>query len=73
VPRPEIKVDASRQAHRDPMAFSIDYHLRETEELLAALDAGRAPAVSSEEGRRAAALVLAIYRSADEGRRVELL
>lgn len=72
VPRPEITVDTGRQAHRDPMAFSIDYHLAETADFLAALDEGRAPLISSHEGGRAPTLILAIYRAAEEGVRVVL-
>ena len=72
LPKPKITVDASRQAHRDPMAFSIDYHLAETRDFLDALDIGRAPLISSTEGSRAPALIIAIYRAADEGRRITL-
>ena len=70
VARPEITVDTSRQAHRDPMAFSIDYHLAETADLLAAIDEGREPLISFDEGRRAPAVIIAIYRAAEEGRRI---
>ena len=72
IPRPEITVDTSRQAHRDPMAFSIDYHLAETADMLAALDEGREPLIGLHEGSRAPALIIGIYRAADEGRRVIL-
>lgn len=72
VPRPAFTADATRQAHRDPMAFSVDYHLAGTADLLAALEEGREPLFSLSEGSRAAALVLAVYRAAEEGRRVVL-
>ena len=70
--RPEIKSYEGRESHSNPMAFSTDYHLAEYAELLEALEAGRAPAVSLAEGRRAPDVILAIYRSSDEGRRVVL-
>ena len=70
VERPEFTVDTSRQAHRDPMAFSIDYHLAETADLLTAIDEGREPLISFDEGKRAPAVIIAIYRSAEEGRRI---
>ena len=72
VPCPEIRSDEARQAHRDPMAFSIDNHLAVTSDLLAAITEGREPLVSLSEGSRASTLVLAVYRAAEEGRRVVL-
>lgn len=72
VPRPEVKCYEGRESHSNPMAFSSDYHYAEYEELLEALDEGRAPAVSLAEGRRAPDVILAIYKSSDEGRRVLL-
>ena len=70
--KPDITTDTSRQAHRDPMAFSIDYHLAEAKDFLDALDNGRAPLLSAAEGSRAPALIIAIYRAADEGKRIIL-
>ena len=73
VERPEaVKSDTDRKAHRDPMAFSIDYHLAETADLLAALDEGREPLISFDEGKRAPTVILAIYRAAEENRRITL-
>ena len=72
IPRPEVTVDTARKAHLDPMAFSIDYHLAETADMLAAIDEGREPFMSLSEGSRAPALIIAVYRSAEEGRRIEI-
>ena len=72
IERPEIKSYEGRESHSNPMAFSTDYHLAEYVDFLDALDTGRAPAVSLTEGRRAPDVVLAIYKSSDEGRRVVL-
>ena len=72
IPRPEITVDTTRQAHRDPMAFSIDYHLAGTADMLAALDEGREPLLSLSEGSRAPRVIIAIYRAAAEGTRILL-
>lgn len=72
VPRPEVKSYEGRESHNNPMAFSSDYHFAEYEDFLEALDEGRAPAVSLSEGRRSPDVVLAIYRSSDEGRRIVL-
>ena len=72
VPRPAHTAETSRKAHNDPMAFSIDYHLAGTADLLAALDEGREPFVSLSEGAKAPALIIAIYKAADEGKRIVL-
>lgn len=72
VPCPEVSADEGRAAHRDPMAFSYEYHLAETADFVAAIRKGRAPLISSAEGRRAPDLILAIYRAAERGERVEL-
>ena len=72
VPCPAITVDEGRAAHRDPMAFSCDYHLAETADFLSAIEEGRAPLISSLEGMRAPKAIIAIYRSADEGRRITI-
>lgn len=72
VPCPAITVDEGRAAHRDPMAFSCDYHLAETADFLSAIEEGRAPLISSLEGMRAPKAIIAIYRSAVEGRRITI-
>ena len=72
VEKPEITVDTARQAHRDPMAFSCDYHLAETADLLDALDNCREPLLGLSEGKRAPEVILAIYRAAETGERVTL-
>ena len=72
VPCPEVSTDEGRAAHRDPMAFSCDYHLAETADFVDAIREGRPPLISSLEGRRAPDVILAVYRSAESGERVVL-
>jgi UDP-N-acetyl-2-amino-2-deoxyglucuronate dehydrogenase len=47
-------------------------HRAQLADLLAAIDQGRPPLVTGEDGRRALELILAVYRSAREGREVSL-
>lgn len=56
----------------DPMAISFENHRRQYADVLAALDAGRRPAIDGREGLRSVALIEAIYRSVREGRPVVL-
>lgn len=51
----------------DPAAIDFSWHARNYDDALAALAAGRRPAVDGREARRAVALIRAIYRSADAG------
>jgi predicted dehydrogenase len=52
----------------DPMAINYACHTRNFEEFLAAVRAGRRPALDGNEGRKAVAIVEACYRSARTGR-----
>jgi predicted dehydrogenase len=52
----------------DPMAINYACHTRNFEEFLAAVRAGRRPALDGIEGRKAVAIVEACYRSARTGR-----
>jgi UDP-N-acetyl-2-amino-2-deoxyglucuronate dehydrogenase len=52
----------------DPLAINYSCHTRNFEEFLAAIRAGRRPALDGLEGRRAVAIVEACYRSARTGR-----
>ncbi|MEK7768007.1 MAG: Gfo/Idh/MocA family oxidoreductase, partial [bacterium] len=54
----------------DPKAISVENHRRQFADVAEAIRDGRAPFVSGEEGRKALAVILAIYRSAREGREV---
>lgn len=56
----------------EPMAISFENHRRQYADVLAALDAGRAPAIDGREGLRSVALIEAIYRSVRECRPVSL-
>ena len=65
------KVGASGGAS-DPSAISHVYHARQLTDFVEALKTGRKPLVDGREGRRAVELIQAVYRSAKEGRTVEL-
>lgn len=56
----------------NPAAISFEGHRRQIQDLIDALRAGRAPALDGREGRKAVALVRAIYESAESGRPVKL-
>ena len=56
----------------DPMAFSPENHRRQLDDFCSALTKGTNPMVEGREGRKAVEIILAIYKSAEEGRRVEL-
>jgi predicted dehydrogenase len=53
----------------DPKAISFQQHQRNFEEVVAAIHAGREPATSARETRKAVAVIQAIYASAREGGR----
>jgi predicted dehydrogenase len=65
------KVGASGGAS-DPSAISHVYHARQLTDFVQALQTGRPPLVDGREGRKAVEVILAIYRSAETGRVVEL-
>jgi predicted dehydrogenase len=56
----------------DPKAISTEGHRRQLQDLVDALRADRVPALDGREGRKAVALVNAIYASADSGLAVSL-
>ena len=56
----------------DPMAFSPENHRRQLADLCKALDKGAKPLVDGREGRKSLEIILAAYKSAETGRRVEL-
>lgn len=56
----------------EPGAISVEGHRRQLADLVAALRAGRAPALDGREGRKAVAFVNAIYESARRGAPVKL-
>lgn len=56
----------------NPSAISIEGHRRQLQDLIDALRAGRAPALDGREGRKAVALIRALYTSAERGAPVAL-
>lgn len=55
-----------------PTAISIDGHTKQIADVIRALRTGQKPLIDLHEGRRPVDLILAIYRSAEEGRVIEL-
>ncbi len=66
--------ERGRVAATNPATAAIrtSGHAAQIADLLAAIDAGREPSVTGQDGREALALALAVYRSAREGRTVVL-
>jgi predicted dehydrogenase len=56
----------------NPAAISHVGHARQLTDFVHAIETGRPPLVDGREGRRAVEVILAIYRSAETGRTVEL-
>lgn len=56
----------------DPTAISYDGHLHQLKDFIKAIDTGGQPFVDGEEGRKSVEIILAIYKSAWSGRKVEL-
>jgi predicted dehydrogenase len=56
----------------NPAAISYVGHARQLTDFVEAIQKGRQPLVDGREGRRAVDIILAIYRSAETGRTVEL-
>lgn len=56
----------------DPMAFSPENHRRQLADFLRAIERGGQPLVDGREGRKAVEIILAAYKSAETGKRVEL-
>jgi predicted dehydrogenase len=56
----------------NPAAISHEYHRRQLADFLHAIETGSKPLVDGREGRLAVEIILAIYRSAQTGRAVEL-
>lgn len=65
------KVGASGGA-ADPKAISYEYHRRQLADFVEAVNANRPPAVDGREGRKAVAVIRAIYESNRTGRVVEV-
>jgi predicted dehydrogenase len=56
----------------NPAAISHEYHRRQLADFVHAIETGGQPLVDGREGRRAVAIILGIYQSAEAGRVVEL-
>jgi predicted dehydrogenase len=56
----------------NPAAISHVGHARQLADFVRAIETGREPLVDGREGRKAVEIILAIYRSAETGRTVEL-
>jgi predicted dehydrogenase len=75
----EAELEALRAAARDasdgssnPMNLDVTGHKMQIEDFLAAVRAGGRPVIDGEEGLKALEMVLAVYRSSETGRPVEL-
>jgi predicted dehydrogenase len=66
------QVPAQESAAAGPAALDAAVHAAQLADLLAAVDEGREPAVSGEEGRAALEIVRAVYESSRTGRPVTL-
>jgi len=67
---PATTSEAGRSAAADPAAVDVASHAAQLADLLDAVDTGREPAVSGQDGRDALAIVLAVYESSRTGRPV---
>ena len=56
----------------DPMAINYEWHKRQIDDMIHAIKENREPEVNGEGGRKALALVMAIYKSAQTGNPVIL-
>ncbi|MBI5761035.1 MAG: Gfo/Idh/MocA family oxidoreductase [Planctomycetales bacterium] len=56
----------------DPKAISYTGHMEQLKDFLKAIDTGRQPLVTGEEGRKSVEIILAIYKSAKTGKTVKL-
>lgn len=56
----------------DPKAISFIGHQKQFEDFVSAINEGREPMIDGYEGRKSVELILAIYQSAWEGKRVDL-
>lgn len=55
-----------------PTAISLDGHTRQIADMIRAVSTGTKPLIDVHEGRKPVDLILAIYRSAEEGRPIDL-
>ena len=67
MPSPGLIPNGPRLCQEVAKAINYTGHIRNFEDVVAAIRAGREPSVSGREARRAVALIEALYRSAREG------
>lgn len=67
-----IQPNFTNSSYATPTAINVDFHARQIADVIRAIRTGTKPLVDVWEGRKAVELILAIYQSADEGRRIEL-
>jgi predicted dehydrogenase len=73
VDKPEVEKPANNGGGaNDPLSISYTNHRKQLEQLLQAIEAGTAPLVTGEDGRRAVELVYAVYDSARTGEEIRL-
>ncbi|MBI3857770.1 MAG: Gfo/Idh/MocA family oxidoreductase [Planctomycetes bacterium] len=67
VPKPEFGDSQASAAVRGPLLSSFKMHQRQILDVLAAIEEGRPPRVSGEDGRRAVRLIEGLYESSKSG------
>ena len=70
VPKPEFPGEQASAGVATPKLSNSRHHQRQIEDVLAAIEEGRVPLVSGEDGRRAVRFVEALYESGAQGRLV---
>lgn len=70
VPPPESEIGGSGAS--DPMAIDYKLHQGQVKDMVEAIRNDRSPMVTGEDARRSLALILGIYRSSEENRKVHL-
>jgi predicted dehydrogenase len=68
----ELVMNKKSGGATNPLAISIEGHLTQYRDFIAAIENDREPMVNGIEGRKALEIVLAIYQSSREGRTIEL-
>ena len=66
-PRWQVRSEGGGAGANDPKAIGHAWHRANLEEAVAAIRAGKQPAVNGAEGRKAVELILALYQSAQAG------
>ena len=65
-------VESGVRTASDPTALNVECHAAQLSDMVRAIHTGTSPLVDLNEGRKAVEIILAIYRSAQTGRPVEL-